>query len=110
MCKKVHFSNIARYSVANSKYVGSIANSSVIKCDEIINTIKSILIKTVPTKTVPTKINSKKVYILHVFLLVTIALLIAVNIFCYLMKYQIKEKHLLPHHVTTNELNEVLYK
>ena len=82
----------------------------MITCDEIINTIKSILIKTVPTKTVPTKINSKKVYNLHAFLLVTIALLIAVNIFCYLMKYQIKEKHLLPHHVTTNELNEVLYK
>ena len=62
MCEKVHISNIARYSAENSKYVGSIANSSVITCDEIINTIKSILIKTVPTK-----INSKKVYILHDF-------------------------------------------
>ena len=37
-------------------------------------------------------------YILLVFLLVTIALLIAVSIYCYLIKYGAKQKH---YHFTT---------
>ena len=36
------------------------------------------------------------------FLIITIALLIAVNIYCYVIKYQ--KKHLLPLHNTNNEL------
>ena len=35
-------------------------------------------------------------YILLVFLLITIALLIAASIYCYQIKYQEKQKHLLP--------------
>ena len=38
-------------------------------------------------------------YILLAFLLTTIALLIAVSIYCYLIKHQAK-KHLLPFHTT----------
>ena len=48
-------------------------------------------------------------YILLAFLLITIALLIAVSIYCYLIKYRAKEKHLLKFHDTNNELREVLY-
>ena len=47
-------------------------------------------------------------YILLAFLLITIALLIAVSIYCYLIKYRAKQKHLLPFHDTNNELKQVL--
>ena len=40
------------------------------------------------------------------FLLITIALLIGVGIYCYLIKYQAKQKNLLPFHDTNNELKE----
>ena len=43
-------------------------------------------------------------YILLAFLLITTALLIAVSIYCYLIKYQIKQKHLFPFHDTNNGL------
>ena len=67
-------------------------------------------------KTVPTNFNRKNItcktqnfYILLAFLLITIALLIAVSIYCYLIKYQAKQKHLLPFHVKNNKLGEILY-
>ena len=43
-------------------------------------------------------------YILLVFLLITIALLIAVSIYYYLIKYRGKEKHLLPFYVINDTL------
>ena len=46
-------------------------------------------------------------YILLAFLLINIALLIAVSIYSYFIKYQAKQKHLLPFHNTNNELREV---
>ena len=46
-------------------------------------------------------------YILLAFLLIAIALLIAVSIYCYLIKYRANQ--LLPFHYTNNELREVLY-
>ena len=62
-------------------------------------------------KTIPTNFNVKKVtcktksfYILLTFLSITIALSIAVSIYCYLIKYQAKK--LLPFHDTKNELNK----
>ena len=68
-----------------------------------------ITTKAVPTETVPTKINLTKaaptnIYLLLVFLLITIALLVSVSIYCYLIKYQAKQKHLLPCYVTNNKL------
>ena len=51
----------------------------------------------------------QKVYILLAFLLFTIALLIAVRIYCCLIKYKEKQKHLLPFYITNNKLKEVLY-
>ena len=49
-------------------------------------------------------------YILLEYLLITIALLIAVSICCYLMKYQPKQKHSPPFRVTNKELKEILYQ
>ena len=45
------------------------------------------------------------IFYLH-FLLITIALLIAVSIYCCLIKYRAKQKHLLPFHDTNNELKK----
>ena len=62
----------------------------VITCDEI-------------TDVEETNFNEKNItcktqifYILVAFLLITMALLIAVSIYCYLIKYRAKQKHLLP--------------
>ena len=33
----------------------------------------------------------------------------AVSIYCYLIKYQAKQKHLLPFSLTNNELKEVMH-
>ena len=65
-------------------------------CDEIIESHEE-----------ETNFNEKKqpakckisIFYLH-FLLITIVLLIAVSIYCYLIKYQAKQKHLLPYHIT----------
>ena len=38
----------------------------------------------------------QKIYILLAFLLITIALLIAVSVYYYLIKYKVKQKDLLP--------------
>ena len=54
-------------------------------------------------------VKQKSLYILLSFLLITIALLIAVSIYCYLIKYKAKQKHLLPFYVKNNKLKEVLY-
>ena len=43
------------------------------------------------------------------FLLIKIALLIAVSIYCYMVKYKAKQKHLWPFYVTNDESKEVLY-
>ena len=42
-------------------------------------------------------------------LIITIALLIAVSIYCYLIKYQGNQEHLLPFHFANNKLKEVIY-
>ena len=68
------------------------------------------------TKTIPANFNEKKptlktrnFYILLAVLCITIALLIAASIYCYLRKYQRKQKHLSPFYVTNNKLKEVMY-
>ena len=64
VCKKDCILNPATCSCENGKYLGSIIDNSVITCDEIIGTTK-----TVPTKTVLTKSTSTNFYILLVFLI-----------------------------------------
>ena len=77
-------------------------DDSAIICDEVIDADPD-----------ETNFNEKKAtckmqhfYIFLALLLITIALLIAVSIYCYLIKYQ---EHFLPFHYTNNELREVLY-
>ena len=55
------------------------------------------------------QLQNAKFYILLAFLLIAITLLISVSIYCYLIKYQAKQKHLLPFRDTNNELREVVY-
>ena len=66
------------------------------------NLSQQILIKKGPCKI-------QNFYILLAFSLITKALLIAVIIYCYLIKYQTKQKHMLLFHVTNNELKEAMY-
>ena len=69
------------------------------------------------TKTIPANFNEKKptlktrnFYILLAVLCITIVLLIAASINCYLRKYQQKKKkHLSTFYVTNNKLKEVMY-
>ena len=104
--KKDYIWNPSTCSCENGKCLASIMDDSVITCDEIIE----------ETKTVPTNFNEKKqpvkhrifIFYLH-FLLISIALLIAVSTCCYLIKYKTKQKHLLPFHGTNNELKEIIY-
>ena len=79
-------------------------DDSVITYDEIIE-------ETVPTNFIEKKVTCKmrNLYILLAFLLVTSTLLIAVSIYCYLIKYQAKQKHLLPFQYKNNEIKQVLY-
>ena len=79
-------------------------DDSANKCDEVIEPYDK------ETKTIPKNFNEKKAirktqnfYILLQFLLITIALLIAVAIYYYLIKYRAIQKHSLPFHVTNNE-------
>ena len=85
-------------------------DGSAIKCDEVIETYQE------ETKTNSINFNEKKaickvqnVYVLLVFFLITIALLISVNIYCYLIMYRPKQEHLLPFPNTNNDLRKVLY-
>ena len=50
--------------------------------------------------------KTQSFYIILTFLLITITLLIAVSIYCYLIKYQTKQKQLLSFHDTNNKLNK----
>ena len=51
--------------------------------------------------------KTQNFYVSLAFLLITIALLIAVSIYCYLIKYWAKQ--LLPFHDTNNKLRKILY-
>ena len=69
------------------------------------------IIEAVETKTFTTNFDQKNIicktksfYILLAFLLITFVLLVAVSIYCYLIKYRGKQKHLLPYFVTNNKL------
>ena len=72
-------------------------------CDEVIGAEE--------TKTVTTNFNEKNAicktknfYISLAFLLITIVLLIAACIYCYLIKYKPKQKHLLPYCIANDKL------
>ena len=45
--------------------------------------------------------------VLFASVLVTIALLMTVSIYCYLIEYRVKQKHLLPFQLTNNKLKDI---
>ena len=84
VCDKGHIWDSATCSCENGSYARGIIDDSVIACDRILETTKSI----------PTNFNEKKVickmknfYILLVFLLIPMTLLIAVSIY-FFIKYR----------------------
>ena len=95
MCKKDNIWGTATCSCENGKYLASIISDLVIKCDEAT--------KTVPTKTILTKNTSTNFYILLTFFINYLV----INMYCYLMKYKSKQKHLLPYYITNDKLKEV---
>ena len=102
---KKYIWNPAICNCKNRKYLASIIDNSVIMCDEIMEETKIIpknLMKKATCKT-------KNFSILQAFLLITIALLTAVSIYCYVIKYWAKQKQLLPFHVTNNKFKGCLY-
>ena len=97
VCGKDYIWNFATFHCENGTYLASVIDDSVIKYHEIMEETKTMPSKTIPTKTISTRFNGKKVnckiknfYILLTFLLIAIALLITVSIYCYLIKYQAK--------------------
>ena len=86
VCKKDFIWNPATSSCEKGKYLASIMDDSAITCDEIIEWYEE------ETKTTSTNFNEKKAtcktqnfYTLLWFLLITIALLTPVSIYCYLI-------------------------
>ena len=96
ICEKDYIWNPATRNCENGKYLASIMDDSAIICDEVIKSYNEEI------KNISINFNEKKAtcklqnfYILLAFSLITIALFIAVSIYCYLIKYQAKRKHLL---------------
>ena len=54
-------------------------------------------------------VKQKKICVLLVSLIINAAVLIAVRIYCNLVKYQVKQKYLLPFHLTYYKLVNVLW-
>ena len=110
-CKKDYSWNPSTCICENSKYLKTIADTSVIECDEIITVIDTLSTKI--TNTIPTNVtntasincHSKKVrdcYILYIVLLAIILLLI-ITIIC----YHYAEKKVLMHKQDKMENNEL---
>ena len=66
----------------------------MITCDEIIDTAKAVATN---FKKIKVTCKTKNLHILLAFLLITITLFVVVSIYCYLIKYQAKQKHLVPY-------------
>ena len=80
-------------------------DDSAITCDEITESYEKEKI----FNERKTTCKMQNFCILLAFSLATIALLIAVSIYCYLIKYQPKQNHLLPFYDTNKELKQILY-
>ena len=109
MCERGYIWNPATCSFKNGKYVRNTIDFSVITCDEIIEKTKAIPTKSTSTKTVLTKCTSTNFYTLIAILLITIALLIAVSIYCFFTEYREKQKSLLPCRYIIIKLKETGY-
>ena len=120
VCEKNYAWNPATRSCENGKYLGSIIDNSAITFDEIMESYEEDVDAEVKsndeTKSISANFNEKKAtcktqnfYISLAFLLITIALLISISIYCYLIKYQAKQKKLLPFQFTNSKLKEIMY-
>ena len=98
ICEKDYVWNAATWNYENGKYLASIIDDSGVICDEIID------VKEINFNEKNTTLKTQKLYILFAFSLITITLLIAVSIYCYLIKYQ--GKNLLPFRNTNNKLRK----
>ena len=105
VCEKGYTWNPATCNCENGKYLASVMDDSAFICDKVINADAKLSAKNDDE----TNFNEKKAtckmqnfYILLAFLLITIALLIAVSVYCYLTKY--RGKQLLPFHCTNYQL------
>ena len=116
MCSKQNRRfKLAKCTYENGKYVESIIDNSVIMCDENIDLVQSATLATTKqrnnknrfNKNASTKSTLTNFYILLIFLLITLVLLIAVNFYCYLIKYQWKQKYLLLNQISSNELKGI---
>ena len=100
ICEKDYIWNHAKCSCKNRKYLASIIDNSVITYEIIEEETKTILMK---------KIQSVKQKILYLTgLFIHYNCITAVSIYCYLIKYKEKQKHL-SFYVPNNELKDVLY-
>ena len=87
ICEKDYILNPSTCSCKNGKYLTNVMDDLEITFDDVIESYDK------ETKTILKKFNEKKVicktpsfYILLAFLLITIVLLIAVSMYCYLIK------------------------
>ena len=104
-CEKDYVWNPSTGNCKDEKYLASNKNDSIIICDEVLESCNEEI------NTIPTNFNERKVacktqsfYILLVFLLVTIVLLIAASIYCYVIQY--RRQHLFPFHNTNDKLSK----
>ena len=113
VCEKKYIWNPSTCNCENRKYLASITDDLAFTCDEFIGSHNEDA-EAKPKLYDETNFNEKKAtckmqnfYIFLAFLLITIALLIAVCICCYLIKHQAKQS--LPFHYINNELRKVLF-
>ena len=99
ICEKDYIWNPSTCSCKNEKYLANIIDNSVITCDELIDADGEPYNE--ETKTIPKCFNEKKVSCKTQNL--------AVSMYCYLIRYQAKQKHLLQFHVTNKELRGIMY-
>ena len=110
VCEKYYIWNPATCSCKNGKHLASILDDSVITFHESIDETRTVPTKTIPTNFIEKEITcrTKTLYVLFTFLLIHITLLIAVNINCYLVKYQAKQKFCINKCIIKMESNEKL--
>ena len=113
ICEKDYIRNPATCSCEDGKYLASIWMIQQLRVIKLLKKKQKQLQQILMEKN--NFISKKKIskpktfYMLLAFLLITIALLIAVSTYCYLIKYKAKQKHLLPFYIRNNKLKEVLY-
>ena len=103
ICVKDYIWNPATCNCEIAKYLANIIDDLGITCDEIKDAQKTKMKQQILMKK-NAICKAKNLYVLLAFFLISIAFLIAVSFYCYLIKYQVKQKHLLPFHITNDKL------